>query len=297
MLRLFDKFRLISAITAGAAFLKMILAATIYILSARLILPKSAGLLAFVIIWVIAGFAESAALLISGWREVYKKTGDNFLKAKLSPIAKDKNIWKFVLSNNLNLSIRQVSREFDVLITGAILGPALTGIYKIARQFAWVIVYLIEPASHVIYPELAHLAAEKRFSDMRHIAAKMAAVIGGISALLWLGSIFFGRRILSIAAGEEFAAAYVPMIIFMFAIVIWGFAFCLHTGLLAVGRAGKVLLVQTAAFAAFLPALYLLLVNSKVAGAAVAQIIYFVVYSLLMLLFFNKYIPTDLRRK
>ena len=129
LLRLFNKFRLISTAMITAAFLKLILALFAYMFSG--------SLLTFVIIWVVAGIAESAFLLLAGWRQVYKKTGDNFLKAKLSTIAKDKNIWKFVLSTNLNQSVRLASRELDVLITGAILGAAATGIYKIARQFAW----------------------------------------------------------------------------------------------------------------------------------------------------------------
>jgi O-antigen/teichoic acid export membrane protein len=80
------------------------------------------------------------------------------------------------------------------------------------------------------------------------------------------------------------------MIIFMFALVIWGFAFCLPAGLLAIGRAGKILLVEIISFAVFLPALYLLLTTIGLVGAAAAQVIYFAVYSLLMLLFFIKYI-------
>ncbi|MCX5633548.1 MAG: oligosaccharide flippase family protein [Phycisphaerae bacterium] len=282
LLRLFSKFRLISAAMITAAFLKLILAVLAYMFSGDLLM--------FVVIWVVAGIVESAFLLVAGWRQVYKETGDNFLKAKLSAIAKNKTIWKFVLSTNLNQSVRLASREMDVLITGAILGAAATGIYKIARQFAWVLVQLIEPISQVIYPELAHLAAEKRFSDMKHVITKTAAVTGSISVLVWLGSIVFGKWILNIAAGVEYTQAWSVMIIFMFALVIWGFAFCLPAGLLAIGRAGKVLLVEIIGFVVFLPALYLLLVNIGVTGAAVAQVIYFTICSLFMFLFFVKYI-------
>jgi O-antigen/teichoic acid export membrane protein len=182
------------------------------------------------------------------------------------------------------------SREFDVLITGAILGAAATGLYKIARQFAWVLVHLIEPISQVIYPELARLAAKKRFSDMKHAITRTAAITGGVSVLVWLGSVLFGKWILGIAAGAEYRQAWGVMIIFMFALVIWGFAFCLPAGLLAIGRAGKILLVEIISFAVFLPALYLLLTTIGLVGAAAAQVIYFAVYSLLMLLFFIKYI-------
>ncbi|MGB8226023.1 MAG: oligosaccharide flippase family protein [Sedimentisphaerales bacterium] len=282
LLRLFNKFRLISAAMITAEFLKLILAAIAY--------KFSSSLLVFVIIWVVAGIVESAFLLFAGWRQVYRETGDNFLKAKLSPIAKDKTIWKFVLSTNLNLSVRQASRECDVLITGAVLGPALTGIYKIARQFAGVLVHLIEPVSQAVYPELAHLAAEKRFSDMKRVATRTAIITGSIAMFIWLVSIIFGKWILSIAAGEEFIGAWRVMIIFMFALVMWGFSSCLSAGLLAMGKAGEILLVEITAFAVFLPALYLLLANVGLVGAAVAQVMYFAVYSLFMLLFFVKYI-------
>jgi O-antigen/teichoic acid export membrane protein len=282
LLRLFNKFRLISTAMMTAAFFKLILAAFAY--------KFSGSLLIFVIIWVIAGIAESVFLLFAGWRQVYRETGDNFLKAKLSAIAKNKTIWKFVLSTNLNQSVRLASREMDVLITGAVLGAAATGIYKIARQFAWVLVHLIEPISQVIYPELAHLAAEKRFSDMKHVIARTAVITGSASLLIWLGSIVFGKWILSIAAGAEYVQAYNVMIIFMFALVMWGFSSYLSVGLLALGRAGKVLLVEITAFVVFLPSLYLLLTTIGLFGAAVAQVIYFAVYSLFMLLFFVKYI-------
>ncbi len=282
LLRLFDKFRLISAAMITAAFLKMILAVIAYMFSGSLLI--------FVIIWVVADIAESVFLLWAGWHQAYKKTGDNFLKAKLSTIAKDKNIWKFVLSTNLNQSVRLASRELDVLITGAILGTAATGIYKVARQFAWVLANLIEPVYQAIYPELAHLVAEKRFSDLKRVAAKVAIISGVASLLIWLVFVAAGKWILNIAAGAQFVQAWGVMVIFMFAFVIWGFAFCLPAGLLAIGRAGKVLLVQTIAFVVFLPALYLLLASIGLAGAAVAQVIYFVVYSLCMLLLFVKYI-------
>jgi O-antigen/teichoic acid export membrane protein len=282
LLRLFNRFKLITAANIIAAFLKLILAAIAYIFSGSLLI--------FVIIWVFAGIAESAFLLLSGWKEVYAKTGDNFLKAKLSIAAKDKNIWKFVLSTNLNQSVRLASREFDVLITGAVLGTALTGIYKIARQFAGVLANLIEPVYQAIYPELAHLAAEKRFSDLKHTVARTAVISGIASLLIWLVFAVTGKWILGIAAGKQFIQAWNVTTIFMLAFVIWGFAFCLPAGLLAIGRAGKILLVQTIALAVFLPAIYLLLVNIGLVGAAAAQVIYFAVYSLLMLLFFIKYI-------
>ena len=286
LLRLFDKFKLICAADVTAATLKLILAVFGYMLSANL--------MTFVIIWVISGIAESTLLLIAGWRQVYKKTGDNFFKTNLSIAAKNKNIWKFVLSTNINQSVRLASREFDVLITGAILGTAATGIYKIAKQFATILAKLIEPMYQAIYPELAHLAAERRFSDLKHVMAKTTAIIGSVSLVVYLVFALFGRWILRIAAGTEYQQAWGTMTVFMFALVIWGFAFCLPAGLLAMGKAGKHLLVQTVALAVFLPVLYLLLISVGLVGASIAQIVFFTVYSVLMLVFFTKSLSREL---
>jgi O-antigen/teichoic acid export membrane protein len=282
LLRLFNKFKLISMAMMTAAFLKLSLTVFAYMFSG--------GLRTFVIIWVVAGIVESAFLLLAGWRQVYKKTGDNFLKAKLSITAKDKTIWKFALSTNLNQSVRLASRELDVLIIGAILGTAATGLYKIAKQFAEILAILIEPAYQAIYPELAHLAAEKRFSDMKRVAARTAVITGSASLLVWFVFIIFGKWILGITAGAEYIRAWSVMIVFMFAFVIWGFSFCLLAGLLALGRAEKILLVQIIALAVYLAVLYPLLVNIGLAGAAVAQFVYFAVYAIFALSFFTKYI-------
>jgi len=242
----------------------------------------------FVVIWVVAGILETAVLLLTAWYQVYKKTGGNFFRAKLGLVAKDKQIWKFVLSTNLNQSVKLASRELDVLIVGAVLGTAATGIYKIARQFAMIPAKLIEPMYQAVYMELAALAAEKRFSDLKHIAAK-TTIIGGIATLsIWLLFVIFGRRILTILAGAGFEQAQGVMIVYMFAFVIWGLSFCLPAGLLAMGKAATCLIVSIAVQIVFLPALYLLLKSTGIIGAGIAQIISYVVYAGLMLLFFTK---------
>jgi O-antigen/teichoic acid export membrane protein len=286
LLRLFNKFRFIAVANVIAASLKLILSICAYIVSGSLI--------TFVGIWVISSLVESVLLFWVGWQQVSKNTGGSFFKAKLSIAAENKNLWKFTLYTNLNQSVRLASREMDTLIVGAVLGTAATGIYKIARQFAGIVAQLIEPVYQAIYPELAHLAAEKRFSDFKHVAAKMSAITGSVSLSVWLVFVVFGKWILNMAAGKEYIQAWGTTIIFMFALVIWGFTFCLTAGLLAMGRAEKHLLVQIVSLAVFLPTLYLLLVNIGVIGAGIAQIIFFTVYSLLMLFFFTKSLSKEL---
>jgi O-antigen/teichoic acid export membrane protein len=288
LLRLFNKFKFIAAAKITASALRLILIIFAYLFSG--------GLIVFAAIWVFSIMIESALLLGGGWREVKKKTGDNFLKAKLNITAKDKNIWKFVLSTNLNQSVRLASRELDVLIIGATLGAAATGIYKIARQFAMILTQLTEPIYQAIYPEMSHLAAEKRFTELKHIAAKTAITTGSASLFVWFVFVFFGKWILSITVGAEYVHAWATMVVFMFAFVIWGFAFCLPAGLLALGRATVCLIVLIIVQLIFVPALYLLLKNIGIVGAGVAQIIFYAAYSILMLFFFTKSLSRELHQ-
>ncbi|MGA2915426.1 MAG: lipopolysaccharide biosynthesis protein [Sedimentisphaerales bacterium] len=286
LLRLFDKFKLVSATNITGATLKLVFAALGYAFS-----PK---LMTFVIIWVTAGIAETILLLLTAWYQVYKRTGDNFFKAKLGIAAKDKTLWKFVLSTNLNQSVKLASRELDVLIVGAVLGTAATGIYKIARQLAAIPAMLIEPMYQAVYTELAALAAEKRFSDLKHIIAK-TTVIGGVASLLiWLFFVIFAGPILNVLAGANFEQARGVMIVYMFAFVIWGLSFCLPAGLLALGKATICLIILIIVQLIFLPALYLLLKNAGIIGAGIAQVIFFAVYSVLMFIFFTKNLSKEM---
>ncbi|MDD5010547.1 MAG: oligosaccharide flippase family protein [Phycisphaerae bacterium] len=282
LLRLFNKFKFIAAAKAAASAIRLVLIIFAYLFSG--------GLTVFAIIWVLSIMLESALLLVVGWREAKTKTGGCFLKAKLGIAAKDKTIWKFVWSTNLNQSVRLASRELDVLITGAVLGPAVTGLYKIARQFATILAHLTEPIYQAVYPEMAHLTAEKRFTELKNIALKTGVIAGGVSLFIWFAFVLFGKWILNVAVGAEYIGAWATMIVFMFAFVIWGFVFCLPAGLLAMGRAGNILFGQVVALAAFLPILYLLLVHFGLIGAATAQVIFFAIYSLFMLQFFAKHI-------
>ena len=281
LLRLFDKFKLIAAATITAATLKLILSVLGYL--------YSGNLMTFVIIWLSASIVESLFVLIAGWWQINRNIGGNFLAAKLGIMARDKHLWKFVLSTNLNQSVQLASIEIDTLVIGAMLGTAATGIYKIAKQFTVILAQLVEPVYQAIYPEMSHLAAEKRFTELKHIVAKTAIITGSATLLIWFGFILFGKWILNITAGAEYVQGWSVMIIYMFAYVIWGFSFPLPAGLLAIGKAGKCLLGQLIALAVFLPSIYLLAVNFGLIGATCAQIVFFVVYAVFMLLFFNKY--------
>ena len=285
LLRLFNKFKFISAAAIAGAFTKLILAVFAYIFFG--------SLAAFAIVWVAAWLVESAFLFFAAWRQINKETGGKFLKIKSGDAAGNKKLWKFVLSTNLNLSVSLAAKEADILIVGAVLGATATGLYKIAKQFTAVLLNLIEPIQQAVYPELAHLAAEKRFPEMKRIVVRTAAITGGIVMAIWLAFIPAGRWILSIAAGKEYVQAWGVMIVFMFAFVICGFAFCLPAGLLAMGKAGENLLVQTTALAVFLPTLYLLLGGTGLIGAGIAQVVFFSVYGLLALFFFAKNISRE----
>ncbi|MCD4831496.1 MAG: oligosaccharide flippase family protein [Anaerohalosphaeraceae bacterium] len=280
ILRLFNKFGLIGLATVAGSVFKLF-----FVVIAFFVTDK---LWVFAAIWMGSHIFESLLVFVSGWRQLARQGYSRILKTDTRGITKrHSGIWKFVLSTNLEQSIQLASVEADVLVVGAILGTATTGIYKIARQFAWILASFIGPISQAVYPELAHLAAGKHFSDLKRIMAKTSLIVGTMSLAIWVAFVFFGKWFLAITAGAEYIQAYSVMIILMFTFVIRGFASCLQLGLLALGRAGKVLQVQIISFVIFLPILYILLVSIGLVGAAISQIIYFVVYSLLMLLFFS----------
>jgi len=244
---------------------------------------------AYLLIWVGMNIFESLLTVFFGFLALSNKGYRNIFRVPLRLITRrHAGLWRFVLSTNFNQSVRLASRELDVLVIGAILGAASTGVYKVAKHFASILPKLIDPVYQTIYPEFASLAAQKRFSDMKSVGVMVSVITGACGVFLWFVFVLFGKWFLAITAGPDYVSGWSVMVLIMFGYVIWGFAFCLPAGLLAIGRAERNLFVQLVSLSVFFPSLIFLLYRVGLFGAGIGQIIFFIVYFNLMLFFFSK---------
>lgn len=172
VLRLFNRFMLFSAHAVASALIKLVLIAPASLLNA--------DLSSFVYINIFASLCSSYLLIYLARKELNKQGHGNILKAELDITGRSHpGIWRFLAFTNLNGSVRSASRNFDILIIGAILDSTSVGLYKISKQLTGIALQITSPLYETTYPELAKLWATKQTVEFIKIVIKIGLLAGG----------------------------------------------------------------------------------------------------------------------
>ena len=172
ILRLFNRFRLFAV--------QNIVTATIKFVGILIIYFTGASLWFVLILWMITTILGQLLLFGLGWRELHKR---GFERTSMAPIrdisTQHPGIWEFVLTTNLNSSIRLGSRELDTMLVGGFVGVEGAGLYKIAKQIAAIPAMLSDPLYQVIYPDLSRLWARGEIKTFKQLLLRSGLVAGG----------------------------------------------------------------------------------------------------------------------
>jgi O-antigen/teichoic acid export membrane protein len=197
ILRLHDRYALAATADAVTPVVRLVGAAGVFVLA-----PTSA---AFVIVWGVAELATALAY----WRFALREQPLPWRKVSLAQLPREeKDAWRFVWGTGLSGALLVASRQFIVLLVGALGGAALAGIYRVAAQLGEGLLKLAQALLRATYPELV-----RDPEAAREIAAKIAriAVITGV-VTIGFGALA-GHWVILAIAGREYLAAYVPMLI------------------------------------------------------------------------------------
>jgi O-antigen/teichoic acid export membrane protein len=277
VLRIFDRFKLCTipqivtqAIRLGAVTIAFIMHASLPI---------------FLYLWLATDVLAYALLFITGWQELQRRQLTAGLAAQpvLPIIKKYRGIRGFVISTNFIASIRLCSRELDILIIGSVLGNAAAGMFKVAKQFANIIVKISDPLYEAIYPEFAKLSAQQNMKEFRRILIRSAFMAGMGAMVFWAGFALLGRWLLQITVGPEYLPIYFPAVLYTIAIVIAVATFPLSPAVLALGKYTFLLNSLIVATLGYFLSLFFLLPKLDLIGASLAYIIYYIIWSLFMI--------------
>ncbi|QGG47309.1 oligosaccharide flippase family protein [Heliorestis convoluta] len=182
ILRMFNKFKLLAFQAVLTSLIKLIGVIILFITESEL--------LGFVIVWVITDIAGHILLQYLGFRELKKRNLSNILDIRINLLkGYIKNIWTFIITTNLNSSIRMSTRQLDILIVGSILGNHAVGLYKVAKQFSSVLSRLADPLYKAIYPQLTKLYTQKKLLDFKNLIIQSSALVFIPVMILWV--VFF----------------------------------------------------------------------------------------------------------
>lgn len=275
ILRLYNKFRITAVQQVYASVFKLI--------GVAIACFCGADIWGFLLIWALTDMLGNILLIIYARRELINQEIVGVFDASMKGLhSRFTGIWGFVLTTNLNSSIRMTSREFDVMIVATLLGAPATALYKVAKQFTSVIQKVIDPLYQVIYPLLAKLYSSGDVNRFVIFCLKSSTFAFFIAGGLWLVFFLFSDYIITWTVGGEYLDAQSVMLWYMLAAVVSSAAFPLQPAMLSMGWPQMTFWVHVASSIFYFIFLTVALNVFGLVGAGMAYVGYYVLWSLLM---------------
>jgi O-antigen/teichoic acid export membrane protein len=267
VLNLYGRFDLLSTQQVAGPIVRLI--------GASIAWWSHGGLKAYLIAWLLGSITEGLIdwfMVIGEMRRRGVLTGAMRWPAGITK--EHPGIWKFLLANNVDLSLTDAVNRITPLAVGAVLNPAAVGLYHLALRIGMVLQQPIIALGRTVYPELAALAARGERQVLQRLVLRTGLIAMGGGLLAMLIFVVFGDNILLAIGGPGFEGAYRILLLIAFARTIHLFGFPFSSALVALGKPYVTLRISLAGVVLLTPVLYLLLLRFDVIGAGLHAIAY-----------------------
>jgi O-antigen/teichoic acid export membrane protein len=272
---LFDEFRLFAVQRVAASATKLVAVAVAFWVGANL--------WTFGLIWMAGEVLGYVLLATFGHRELWKHGYTQFWKSPFRDVlSENEGLWSYVWTTNLHGTVRMASLRLDTLIVGGYLGESAAGLYKVAKELGRVLSRFSQPLYKAIYPDLSRLWSQGDHRNFVRLVVRSGVLAGAGGILIWFGIVAFGDRILSLAAGPDYAVAYSVMVWYMLGVVVSVAAFPVTPAVLAMGAPRLPFYSVTAATLTYFSILFLCLEVWGLAGAGVSYLIFYITWILFL---------------
>ena len=267
VLRVFDRFQLLSKIAVAAATARLLMAVTAWQLGG--------GLWAFLIVLVISQLLEQLLPLTFAWRELRLQGHSHVWKLPFEGLL-DHNpgILKFLLNVNINVIARTSTQRFDVLLLGALLGPAAVGLFQLAKRVGIAAQRLGRPIQQAVYPDIARLWVRGEVSRFRWIILRVNLVMGSLALIVFVILAMNMEFIVRLAFGEAFVPAVPIVIVQVLATTILLSGITMNPAMMSMGEDHKLVRITLAATAVFFAAFAPLVLNFGAIGASIGHVLF-----------------------
>lgn len=195
------------------------------------------------------------------------------LGVRLAGIRDDRRrIGAFLVNNSLSRTVHTMIFSGDVLLLGALAGPAQAGYYTIAKKLAFAVLRLTDPMAASLLPQLARLVAERSFTEVRIMLKRTTVAIAAIVVVIFLLALLFGERILTFLYGDDYRPAAAALLLLVAAAGIGAIVFWSTSLIISLGRVDARLRGYLAALILSGSVAWLLVPTSGATGLAVAML-------------------------
>ncbi len=234
----------------------------------------------FLVIWMLSEIAANTVFL--GWTAsaLRQHAISGLWRARARKAVRSApSFWAMLWQTNLSFGIRLLSQDADLLIAGALLGPAAAGLLRAAKSIAASVSQFGRPLQQVASAPIARLWADKDYASIVSYAARIGflAALAGLAATL--AFVFLGGPVLSAVFGEEFAAASIVLVVLMLSRSIYLSGVALLPTMLTLGLGQQLLLSIVISTGTYFIAIAALAVPFGLIGIALAHIAFDAVWA------------------
>jgi len=152
------------------------------------------------------------AMFIAGQIQLRKLLGGGWWRVPLSKLTAARDLIRFAVSSNISATIIKIFRESELLWVAFFLPTNLVGLYSVAYTLVSFIAIPADPLISTTFPEINRLVVQKAWSKLRDFLRKVTTLSFAYNLVLGLGFILFGRWMILIYSGAEFADAYPALV-------------------------------------------------------------------------------------
>lgn len=281
VLRLYGRFRIAAYGPVGGGLVRLALCVVA--------LYEQADLVVFTAIWMITQIVGALLVVLLAFRVLRENGVRGVLGAPLAGVtSRFEGLWNFAWSSNLSLAIRSSANQLDILIVGALAGPAAAGLYNIAKRVGRMAEQVGTQVQAVLYPDIARLWASGRIAAMRRTVWQVEGLLFATGALGVAVFVFAGEPLLRLLAGKDFAGAAPLLVVQMIAVTLAMTGTGARSALLAMGRQQQVLVATLIGTLGFHATALLLIPRIGAMGANIGHIVLAIIVSLLMIADFRR---------
>ncbi|RYE09068.1 MAG: flippase [Hyphomicrobiales bacterium] len=220
---------------------------------------------------MLHALASLMAFAVGAW--LLLKMRPEELKSEKASIVQ-RTVWiNSAISLGMVEGMQVLGNSLDVILLGFFASPSEIGVYRVAAQFALLITVPITALNLAIAPHVSRLFHEERHQEvqglLRYVAA-VSAICGSIAIVFML---LFGRYVLVLLFGDEYGAAYVPMIILSLGQVLIAFMGAVVTVAIMAGHEKSVAAYMTGGVVGTFLAQLLLIPILGINGAALGTVL------------------------
>ena len=204
LMRLFDKFSWLTAITVVEAASRFFASIALFFAGA----PLSAYFYSFAAILVGSNVARIIASLI-----LLRRAAGSLRISRLDEMRKvRRRIILFSSGSWLTGTLNVTRRDGTTLIVAALLGPAAAGLYGFAVRIVRPIRDLAELLRQALFPDLSSLVAEGRHENVSEVVWRVLLHTVPLAAGITIAGVALGDLAIRTVAGPGYADAYWPLV-------------------------------------------------------------------------------------